>query len=160
MIKIYQTIVDEGKGNCMQAAFASLLHLPLAQVPHFKDVPPGMTWFGLMWEFLLENNCNFDGTLYNCNHYKIDSNYSPQKQDDFPLIKEMEGIDGYFFASVFSPKFYKPGINTVQHAVLIDKDFNIVHPVNKEYDGMIDFPEHEQLGYHGITNIFMIDKKK
>lgn len=35
--KVFQTIVDRGNGNCMQAAVASLLNLELSDVPHFIE---------------------------------------------------------------------------------------------------------------------------
>lgn len=35
MIKIYQTVVNNFQGNCMQAAVASLLELPIEKIPNF-----------------------------------------------------------------------------------------------------------------------------
>lgn len=37
MIKVYQTMVDRGHGNCMQAVIASLLEKPLEEVPRFLE---------------------------------------------------------------------------------------------------------------------------
>ena len=50
MIKVYQTkfggfnASDEEKGNCFQAALASILELPLEVCPHSWDYP-GDTWY-------------------------------------------------------------------------------------------------------------------
>lgn len=35
MHKVYQTIVDKGRGDCMRAAIASMFELDILQVPHF-----------------------------------------------------------------------------------------------------------------------------
>ena len=37
MIKVYQDIIDNKNGNCSQAAIASLLELPICEVPHFRE---------------------------------------------------------------------------------------------------------------------------
>lgn len=41
MTPVYQTIIDSKVGNCMQASYASLLDLPLEEVPHFLEEPMG-----------------------------------------------------------------------------------------------------------------------
>jgi hypothetical protein len=37
MIPVYQTIFNNVNGNCWAAVWASLLHLPLEQVPNFVE---------------------------------------------------------------------------------------------------------------------------
>ena len=39
MTPVFQTIIDSQVGNCMQASYASILDLPLEQVPHFLEEP-------------------------------------------------------------------------------------------------------------------------
>jgi hypothetical protein len=76
------------------------------------------------------------------------------RKDRFPEIKKIFGVKGFFYAVVYSPLYYKNGKKEkTRHAVLIDRNFNIVHPVNKAYDGLKQFPEAEALGYNGITEI-------
>lgn len=41
MTPVFQTIIDKQVGNCMQASYASILDLPLEQVPHFLEEPMG-----------------------------------------------------------------------------------------------------------------------
>ena len=41
MKKNFQTVVNKGNGNCMQAAIASLLDLELEDVPNFISYPSG-----------------------------------------------------------------------------------------------------------------------
>lgn len=44
---------DKGlRGNCLQAAVASLLELPLAAVPNFQDAPEEIGFWGLFRSFL------------------------------------------------------------------------------------------------------------
>ncbi len=70
----------------------------------------------------------------------------------------MEGVDGYFYASVYSPKYYNPNDNPpVTHAVIIDKNLNIIHDVNPENSNVITYPEADKLKYNGILDVFMIN---
>lgn len=154
MKKAYQTTVDKNHGNCMQAAIASLFELELDQVPNFIEYKD--TWTEKLLAVIRQNNCTFDGTLYNinCPHVK-------QQHDRFNEIKDMPGVKGYFYAGVLSPTYYTSDNWNKQwttHAVIIDKQFNIVHPVNKSYVGIKQFPEAQRLGYNGIIDIAMINK--
>lgn len=160
MIKVYQTIVDRGHGNCMQAVIASLFELPLEKVPHFLECE---NWFEVFYNFVREQGYEFDGTLYNYNQWRLIN-----KREGIPTakglrnrlhkIKKMDGVKGYFHASVYSPKYYnfneKP---PVTHSVIIDKNFNIVHDVNPNNVGLISYPESKKLKYNGILNIYMIN---
>lgn len=47
---IFSTPEDKVKGNCLQAALASIFELPLEKVPHFAEM--GHTWYEQMWEWL------------------------------------------------------------------------------------------------------------
>lgn len=139
MYKIYQTIVDRHHGNCMQAAIASLFELPLNKVPNFIEL--GDQWFMIMYNFIKEQGYEFTGTLYNYNRFRIINNKKGVKTANlktiFYKLKRMEGVNGYFFASVYSPKYYNPNEDpATTHAVIIDKNLNIVHDVNPENKGV------------------------
>jgi hypothetical protein len=160
MIKVYQTIVNRGHGNCMQAAIASLFELPLEVVPNFNAF--GHEWFEAFYNFICKQGYEYDGCLYNNNQYRIIN-----KRENKPMtklrnrlhkIKKMEGVGGYFYASVYSPKYYNLNDKLpVTHAVIIDKDFNIVHDVNPANDGLMSYPESKKLKYNGILDIYIIN---
>jgi hypothetical protein len=158
MIKVYQRIVDKGHGDCMQAAFASLLEVPYEEVPQLKLL--GDRWFQALWKFLKEHGYEYEGSLYNfLENKRLYPN--DKSQNRFYEIKEMEGVNGYFYATVYSPKFYDPSDGTpITHAVIIDKDFNIVHHVNAEYNDDTKYPLADEIGYNGILTIYMINKIK
>lgn len=161
MIKVYQTIVDRGHGNCMQAAIASLFDLPLEAVPNFKEF--GSDWWREMMNFVRSQGYEFDGTLYNYNQYRIINKReglptAKGLRSRFHKIKSMEGVNGYFYASVYSPKYYNPDDKPpATHAVIIDKNYNIVHDVNPNYANITGYPEGKKLGYNGILSIYMIN---
>lgn len=163
MIKIYQTIIDKGHGNCMQAAIASLFEVPLETVPHFLE--HGENWFSIMYEFINKQGYDFDGTLYNYNRWRIINKRegvptAKGLRNRFNKIKKMEGVKGYFYASVYSPKYYDPNEKSpTTHAVIIDKNFNIVHDVNPNNNNLICYPESKLLKYNGILDIYMINPK-
>jgi len=161
MIKIYQTIVDEGHGNCMQAAIASLFEVSIENVPNF--ITFGNGWFHKFYEFIKQQGYEYDGCLYNYNRWRIIN-----KRDNVPTanglrnrfykIKEMDGVNGYFYASVYSPKYYNSNDKIpTTHAVIIDKNLNIVHDVNPDNNCSIIYPETKKLKYNGILNIYMIN---
>ena len=56
MKKVYQTRFGESKGNCFQAAIASILDLQLEQVPDFCNLYPQKddTWYRKYIEWLKE----------------------------------------------------------------------------------------------------------
>lgn len=155
MIKIYQNIVNKNHGNCMQAAIASLFEEPLENVPNFIELKNG--WFSELCNFLKKRGYAYDGMLHS---YGDNKRLYPNEdaKDRFNEIKEMEGVNGYFYAAVYSPKYYNPtDVCPITHAVIIDKNFNIVHDVNKEYNNCAYYPEASAIGYNGIVYIFMIN---
>jgi hypothetical protein len=166
MKKVFQTVVDRGKGNCMQAALASLFDLELEQVPNFADY--GLTdgkWFHPFWDFILSQGYEYSGTLYNVKDSLVRGNiewYEKVKDTDrFSELKDLDGINGLFYAAVYSPKFFDANDKTpATHAVLIDKEFNIVHDPNPAYQNIESYPKSDVLGYNGIIDIYVIDKKK
>lgn len=160
MIKVFQTIINAGHGNCMQAAMASLFELKLEEVPNFKEEE---SWFGSMYKFVREHGYDFDGTLYNRKNGLWNGTILKGYEDRFEEIKNMEGINGYFYAVVYSPKYYKLAEHpkdSVTHAVIIDKDFNIIHDPNPENQELKKYPYADEIGYNGIADIFMINPIK
>ena len=167
MIKVYQTIIDKKHGNCMQAVIASLFEKPLEEVPHFLEQE---SWFGSMWKYLNDNGYDYDGSLLNKYYNQIwqtkaDCFNKPKyyyKHIITPkkLYKE-EGVNGYFFASVLSPRHFSWGErDDSQHAVVIDRDYNIVHDPNPEYKDLYMYPLANLIRYNGIVNIYLINPKK
>lgn len=116
MKKVYQTIVDKEKGNCMQAVVASLFEKDLEEVPNFIN-------FGDDWYFELR-------------HYlrTINEEYNPifmyRKQGREKTLEEIAkydgGVDGYFWGSVPSQTYN----DATTHAVVCDINLNIVHDPN------------------------------
>jgi len=115
MIKVYQTIIDKGHGNCMQAVVASLLELPLEEVPNFIEIKEG-SWF-LTMEHM------FDDRGYDLCTIGRGGN------TDTEMLKKIAkfdgGVNGFLYASVPSMTFEGCG-----HAVIVDTDLNIVHDPN------------------------------
>ena len=113
MKKVYQTIVDKHKGNCMQAAVASLFEVSLEEIPNYIEI--GRGWFSTMQETYKERG------------YSL-CPFNPHR--DIKLTKELlkidGGINGYWYASVVS-KFYG---EDVTHAVIINKNMKVVHDPN------------------------------
>ena len=124
MIKIYQTIVDKGNGNCMQATVASLLELPLDDVPHFL-LKKNLGSYGMMkffWEWGFEpcyiNRGKYD-TEFMCKIAKFDG-----------------GVDGYFYGVVKSQTF-----EDTWHAVIVDENLNIIHDPNPNQKALTLSPD-------------------
>jgi len=160
MNKVYQTIVDRRHGNCTQAAIASLFELPLEAVPNFNSF--GQKWFEVFYKFIREQGYEYDGCLYNYNQWRIinkrEGKPMAKLRNRLHKIKNMYGVKDYFYASVYSPKYYDSNDKPpVTHAVIIDKNFNIVHDVNPENINIINYPEAKGLKYNGILDIYMIN---
>lgn len=145
MKKVYQKLVDPKRGDCMQAVYASLFNMELEEVPPFIDF--GEDWMIKIREFLAEKGYKIKTVLYNGKN--VMSEYHIER------VKDYEGIDGLFYGVVNSPKFYLEGGT---HAIIVDKDLNIVHDPNPGYAGVKDYPYAEELGHHGITCVEVIEK--
>lgn len=167
MKRVYQTIVDKGHGNCMQAAIASLFEKELEEVPKFIELKDG--WFKPMYEFLNKNGYEYHGMLHN----RIYTILNTPTHECFNELKWLnrcimtpkklyreQGVDGLFYAAVLSPNYFTWNENTT-HAVIIDQDYNIIHDPNKEYDDkkFRQYPLTSILGYNGIINVMLINPK-
>ena len=124
MKKVYQTIIDDNKGNCMQAAVASLLDKKLEEVPNFVEMrSPNHELMKYM------KKLGYGYTFFDVHYHTKDSGLLPAMHSlEFikKLLKVDGGIGGYFFAVVPSRVFPFP----ICHAVIVDSDLNVVHDVN------------------------------
>lgn len=133
MKKVLQTIVDKGNGNCLQAAAASLFEKDLEEVPHF--IQYGIDWWDKLDTFFMEHG--YDGIMI----------LNPQGVPEQQLSMAMEhdgGVNGYWIASVPSQTF-----DVGTHAVIIDKDLNIVHDPNPNQKAVA-------LGKEDIIDIYTV----
>jgi hypothetical protein len=163
---VYQTIIDPKRGNCMQAAIASLLGKELDEVPNFIDL--GEQWLTSMNNFMKENGYEWKGMLWNKNFTMLTSPtagcFKEQKWAEHLIISpenlgRFDGVKGFFYASVLSPKFFNLSDGFLnQHAVIIDGKFNVVHDPNPEYKDVIEYPLAQLLGYNGIVSIDLYEK--
>lgn len=152
MKRVYQQVVELDKSDCMRAAVASLLGEELENVPNFIEY--GFKWGQVFDEYIRERGYKEKEFLYNPIMYGSDvlPDYSLDR------IGEFDGVGGYFYASVSSPKYNPSGeLDGITHAVIIDKDFNIVHDPNPEYniDGL-KYPRHDK--YNGVRQVIVIEK--
>jgi hypothetical protein len=114
MKKVYQTIIDPGHGNCMQAVVASLFEMDLDQVPNFIEL--GDRWFMEFRKFFIER-----GYEDPCSIHK----YRHGTERLRSIAKFDGGVNGFFYATVNSKLF-----EDRQHAVIVDTDLNVVHDPN------------------------------
>lgn len=165
MHKVYQTIISNENGNCMQAVFASLLNLRLEDVPHFITYENHME---VLFNFLSENGYKQDTLIHNMKFQRLFHDnedcfnkvkyYNPQVLTKQKLIKH-GGVDGFFYAGVISPKYgHIDNKWYYQHAVIIDTNMNIVHDPNPEYSNLLKYPLADIIGFNGIVDVTMIKK--
>lgn len=118
MKEVYQTKVCNVEGDCERACVASLFELKIEQVPNFVLFKESAHFIYANFLYLLGYN------------YK---GYMQYLKEGPNVINVKETVNGYTIASVNSSIF----ADTL-HAVIIDKDFNIVHDPNpnKKYLGV------------------------
>lgn len=115
MKKVFQKVVDKGKGDCMRAATASLFEVELDEVPDFKAF--GERWFSEMYDY------------YKLHGYDL-CPFSPIQNMDLKVVKEAlkhdGGVNGFFEATVLSQTFN----DGTTHSVIVNSDLEIVHDPN------------------------------
>ena len=116
MKKVFQTIVGGPKSNCMQAVVASLFEKELEDIPKFIEIKDG-SWFSAMIEFYREHG--YEITCFNPGHKNRDLEFTKE------ILKVDGGVNGYWDATVKSQTF-----KDKTHAVVIDKEMNVVHDPN------------------------------
>jgi len=156
MKKIYQTIFKKGNGNCLQAAAASLLEIDLELVPHF--ISHGAEWYEVLFKFIMDSGYEFKGTIYNPRQIGCYGG------DSMPTIVDNKGVSGLFIGIVYSPSSFTADdlakSSACTHAVIIDKEFRIVHDPNPNNIDIFDYPLFDQLDYHGILEFYLIEKSE
>jgi len=161
MKKVYQTIVDPNIGNCMQAAIASLFELELNDVPNF--INSENPYHDMLQMILDKKEYKFSGSLYNYNNKNDINEYTTLN-----TLSDNDGIDGLFYATVYSPKYtgisktldeVRNDFKTGCHAVICYKNCNIVFDPNPDNKNVIKYPFSDELGYNGILNVWLINKK-
>lgn len=166
MKNIYQTIVEKGNGNCMQAALASLFDLNLNDVPHFLSY--GEDCFNVWRDFIKNQGYEENGMLHNKNYNRLlaptSSCFNEEKWYkpgilSITNLKKHGGVNGFFYASVLSPKYfdYKDGFMN-RHAVIVDINCDIVHDPNPNYKTILKYPLADLLKFNGILNVNLIKK--
>lgn len=158
MTKVFQDKFGRGEGNCMQAAVASLFDMELHEVPHFLLMKED--WFQAMWEVAKSRGYTYSHMLNN------PKRLGAWGKDRFEELQEEEGVNGYFYAAVYSPKLFcpqelcsdDPSVIAATHAVIIDKDCNIVHDPHPEYQHIKQYPLHTHLGYNGVVYTYVFKK--
>jgi hypothetical protein len=128
MKKVYQTVVDRNHGNCMQAAIASLLELELEEVPNFIETEK---------EVDREFDKSMVGWLYKNGYEPCFIFKARHSTDMLKRIAEFDGgKNGYFYAAVPSSTF-----ENCSHAVIVDKNLNVVHDPNPNQKALELKPE-------------------
>lgn len=163
MKEIYQTIIEKNHGNCMQAAFASLFNDELDNVPNFIELD---NWFESMCEYAKSKGYQYDGILYNLKWNKLKNpkhnvfNKESRGKTSMSLsvLKNYEGVDGLFYAGVCSPKLFNWN-DPCYHAVIVDKDCNIVFDPNPIYKNKINkYSFSDFIGYNGVIDVYLFNK--
>lgn len=146
MKKVYQTIVDKGNGNCMQASMASLFDLELEEVPHFLELQnkTGVVSWTHVKEWLKDRGYEITDWLYPENILNQSTKYAIQV-----LLRYVPSINGHFYASVRSKTYYD--IDGTCHAVILNEYGETAHDPN---------PNYELEDYHPIIMIPVIEKIK
>jgi hypothetical protein len=83
---IYQTEFGEGKGNCFQAALASLLEVELDDIPNFAKYNPTGQFWPKFWEWMQENKLGILTTQVKPNGYSLMRVKSPRLSSHHEMV--------------------------------------------------------------------------
>lgn len=149
-----QTISDPEHGNCMQAAFATLFDKKLEEVPNFIEF--GEEWWSEIGKFVKSQGYSRDTILYSNGYSKHLHPECTGVVDEYSIsnLPKYEGVNGFFYAVVLSPKYYI-GRGTT-HAVIVDKNCNIVH--DPYYPKGQIYPLQDIIGDNGVIEVHVFDK--
>lgn len=170
MKKVFQTVVDKNKGNCMQAAIASLFNKDLNDVPNFIEY---VNWYEMIENYVKSEGYEFVDIFYNFKfnsllHFKTDCFEKPKHCEEYgvsSLLNKVEGeyqykgVDGLFYGVVCSPKNFEFNDHRY-HAVLVDRFCNVVHDPNPEYKNLFQYPFADLIGNSGVVHLFVFEKIK
>jgi hypothetical protein len=168
MEKVYQTISNNINGNCLAAVWASLLNLGLKEVPNFVEHED---YFGELCAFLKAFGLEYDSYIINENRKDLPEEQRNQYCFFSQGLTYCSSIEGLFEATVYSPglwdeKRYRedPEYKPDCHAVIVDKNFNIIHDPNRNYEdyqkALKPYPLADQLGYNGVIGVTLFRKIK
>lgn len=167
MKKVYQKIIDRGVGDCFKCCIASLLELDYDEVPNFVE---SEHWYADAIDFLREKGYDLSHQwlfnpnlmyLENASSCCFDGDMSFDRGSSILKVKDMEGLDGLFLATVYSPKFTSMKEPfTALHSVICDRDLNIVFDPNPHYVGIKMYPYSKLIKYNGIRDIMPLTKLK
>lgn len=160
MKKVYQDNFNPGThgnpGNCWQAIIASMFELSLEDVPNFMAY--GDDYWDVYINFLHKLGYTDAGQYRNPKRIGMYGDF-----EQFRLqVSEIKSVNGCLSAVVYSPKYATPDIilnkDAVQpfHAVLIDKEFNIIHDPNPAYKDIKEYPFADWLGVNGVIAVDVI----
>ncbi len=142
--KVFQTVFDGVKGNCWQAAWATLLGLELSDVPNFIEYED---YNGKLGDFLKGFGYEYDSYIINPNRKDL-----TEEQMSMYLTFEKELPESLSINSLFDAVVWSPNLPGQCHAVVIDKYFNIVHDPHPKYQDN-NYPLKDEIGYNGIIEV-------
>ena len=163
MNKIYQRITDPVHGDCMQAAIASLFDDTYENVPPFIELGKNMS--KAFDQYIDSKGYYLQKQLHNDKFQMLmnptdECIEKPRFNKKYVLDKLNlnAGVNGYFYCIVLSPKYFSwQSMGT--HAVLCDKDLNIVHDPNVAYKNILAYPLSSLIGCNGIIGLYCFAKK-
>lgn len=153
---IYQTIFCNVKGNCYSATIASLLEKKIEEVPNFIEQ-----------EDTHQAVCDFLNPLgYKYSQYLVNGNRRGESKSEYEYFRKelpkIGSIGGFYDAVVYSPNFFdnekyisEPNYEPACHAVIVDKNFNIIHDPNPNYKKIDNYPLADELGYNGVIGVVL-----
>lgn len=163
MRKVYQRIIDPGHGDCMQAAIASLFDDEYENVPPFIELGNNMS--KAFDEYVDSKGYYLKKQLHN---YKFQLLMDPtgecikkpafNKKYVLNHLNLNDGIGGYFYCAVLSPKYFS-WQDMCMHAVICDKNLNIVHDPNIAYKNILAYPLSSLIDCNGIAYLYCFEKK-
>ena len=116
MKKVFQTRTSKDNGNCAQAVIATLFDLEIEDVPDFVGSHHIKPMAAEIVKFYRDKGFKA-GYIYKTDHKMGKSLLDIAKND--------EGVNGFFYAVVKSKTFEES-----LHAVVVDKELNIIHDPN------------------------------
>ena len=161
MTPVYQTILNNTNGNCWAAVWASLLNLPLEQVPNFVEQEDDHK---ALCDFIRPLGYEYDSYIVNGWRTDLPEGVKSQYLYFGEQLPEAISIDGYYDATVWSPGYFDrerflndPEYKPTCHAVIVDKHFNIVHDPNPNYKG-VEYPMADIIGCNGVIGVSLYRK--
>lgn len=159
MKPVYQTIFCNVKGNCYAAIIASLLEKTIEEVPNFIEQDDHH-----------QAACDFLNPFgYNYLQYLVNGNMRCEYKNKYEFFRKelpmIGAINGFYDAVVYSPNFFDmekhtsdPNYKPVCHAVIVDKNFNIIHDPNPNYKKIDKYPLANEVGYNGVIGVVLWNK--